>query len=89
MQPTERRANNVTNLEKENLEAHVDLCALRYSYLEEKLERIDAKLDALHADIMERNQKFPFPRPKAAWITGGFTVLAAIITGIIVLIVNM
>ena len=34
-------AMNQSRLERENLEAHVDLCAERYRVLEEKLNRLE------------------------------------------------
>ena len=36
-----------SRLERENLEAHVDLCAERYRVLEEKLNRLESKVDSL------------------------------------------
>lgn len=36
-----------TNLERESLEAHVDLCALRYETLERRLDAMDVKIDNL------------------------------------------
>ena len=38
---------NQSRLERENLEAHVDLCAERYRVLEEKLNRLETKVDGL------------------------------------------
>lgn len=40
-----------TNLERENLEAHVDLCAERYSYLESRLTAIENKVDGISKDV--------------------------------------
>jgi archaellum component FlaC len=40
-------------LERENLEAHVDLCAERYRVLEDKLNRLDGKFDAVSKQISE------------------------------------
>ena len=40
-----------TNLEKENLEAHVDLCAQRYNVLEGRLSKIEEKVEHIHADM--------------------------------------
>ena len=37
--------------EKENLEAHVDLCALRYADLDTRLTKLEAKLDQIEAKI--------------------------------------
>ena len=34
-----------TKLEKENLEAHVDLCEQRYKNLETRLEKIEEKVE--------------------------------------------
>ena len=43
-----------TNLEKTRLEAHVDLCALRYGQLESRLSGIENKVSTLHETI-EKN----------------------------------
>lgn len=45
-----------TKLERENLEAHVDLCAQRYQILEARLTTIEAKVENIHQDIMKGNQ---------------------------------
>lgn len=34
-----------TDLEKKSLEAHVDLCAQRYRFLEEKIETLEEKIN--------------------------------------------
>lgn len=34
---------DTTDIEKKSLEAHVELCAERYRYLEEKLESLEAR----------------------------------------------
>jgi uncharacterized protein YigA (DUF484 family) len=34
-----------TDLERKSLEAHVDLCAQRYRFLESKLQALDEKVD--------------------------------------------
>lgn len=44
-----------TNLERENLEAHVDLCAQRYQILEGRLSVIEAKVESIHQDITKGN----------------------------------
>ena len=41
---------NQSRLERENLEAHVDLCAERYRVLEEKLNR----LETIFGDVLLR-----------------------------------
>lgn len=42
-----------TALERTNLEAHVDLCAQRYSHLENRLELIETKVGSLAKAIEE------------------------------------
>ncbi len=40
-----------TDLEKENLEAHVELCSERYKTLHNKLDAINSRLDK-HEDVL-------------------------------------
>lgn len=42
-----------TNFERQNLEAHVDLCAERYRVLEEKVSKIDEGLNQVRLVIQE------------------------------------
>jgi len=42
-----------TDIEKENLESHVELCALRYQNLEDRLKAIENKVILLTAQIDE------------------------------------
>lgn len=41
-----------TSLEKQSLEAHVDLCALRYQQLDQRLTNLETKVDKIHEDIV-------------------------------------
>mgnify|MGYP001556503444 CR=1 FL=1 len=41
-----------TELERESLEAHVDLCALRYEQLDKRLTGLETKVDDIHEDIV-------------------------------------
>lgn len=41
-----------TSLEKTSLEAHVDLCALRYAQLDTRLNHLEKKVDSIHEDII-------------------------------------
>ena len=41
-----------TSLERTSLEAHVDLCALRYQQLDSRLTALEAKVDDIHEDII-------------------------------------
>ena len=42
-----------TDLEKKSLEAHVDLCAQRYRFLESKMEAVDGKIAGLNTVVGE------------------------------------
>ena len=42
-----------TDIEKKSLEAHVELCAERYSNLETKLENLDGRMDKLEGHIVD------------------------------------
>lgn len=44
---------STTNIEKENLEAHVELCAERYDALESKLDTVEEKVNSLEGSIGE------------------------------------
>ena len=41
-----------TELEKTSLEAHVDLCALRYYQLDNRLSTLEDKVDSMHEEII-------------------------------------
>jgi prefoldin subunit 5 len=42
---------DTTEIEKKSLEAHVELCAERYRYLEEKLETLEGNIASLKSMI--------------------------------------
>lgn len=42
-----------TTIEKKNLETHVELCAERYKFLENKLESVEEKVSGLEGVIRE------------------------------------
>jgi hypothetical protein len=42
-----------TDLEKKSLEAHVDLCAQRYRFLESKMEAVEQKIAGLNSIVSE------------------------------------
>jgi len=46
---------STTDLEKTSLEAHVDLCALRYENLDRRLTNVETKLDNI-SDAMKAGQ---------------------------------
>lgn len=44
---------DTTDIEKKSLEAHVELCAERYRFLEEKMESIDENVTAVAKSIAD------------------------------------
>lgn len=44
---------DTTDIEKKSLEAHVELCAERYRFLENKLENVEQKITGLNQVIRE------------------------------------
>ena len=44
---------DTTDIEKKSLEAHVELCAERYKFLETKLETLEGKISKLTSGIDE------------------------------------
>ena len=46
-------ANHPTDIEKNNLESHVELCALRYSQLDLRLDNIEKKVEKLSSNISD------------------------------------
>lgn len=73
-----------TNLEKESLEAHVDLCALRYQQLDGRLTKIEEKVDHIHKDITEGNKGMI----KVLIGTAG-TVVAGLLSTIVVILFQL
>lgn len=44
---------DTTDLEKKSLEAHVDLCAQRYRFLEEKITGLDEKVESVVTSVAD------------------------------------
>jgi len=73
-----------TNLEKESLEAHVDLCALRYGQLDSRLSALEKKVDEVHEDIVEGQKSLT----KVIVGTAG-TVIAGIASLVVTILMKM
>lgn len=69
-----------TSLERENLEAHVDLCAERYKHLDLRLSSLEAKMDAVSQAIANSSSSM-----QTVVISSAATVVASVI-GLIVAI---
>tara|TARA_B110000503_G_scaffold43763_1_gene71615 strand:- start:924 stop:1160 length:237 start_codon:yes stop_codon:yes gene_type:complete len=72
-----------TNLEKQSLEAHVDLCALRYQNLDNRLSTVENTLRDIHQDIKNGQQSMT----KVLIGTAG-TIVAGLLSTIIVIIMQ-
>lgn len=63
-----------TKLEKESLEAHVDLCAMRYQQLDLRLKTLEHKMDLVQKEILDGSKSL-----KNVMITSAGTIVAALI----------
>jgi hypothetical protein len=72
-----------TDIEKESLETHVELCALRYSQLETRLENIEKKVGTLQELIEKSNTSMI----KVMVGTAG-TVIAGVLSTIVVILLK-
>jgi hypothetical protein len=73
-----------TDLEKQSLEAHVDLCALRYEQLDGRLSTLETKVDSIHKDITEGQKSMT----KVLIGTAG-TIIAGLLSTVVVILMNM
>jgi hypothetical protein len=72
-----------TNLEKENLEAHVDLCALRYEQLDKRLTALEEKMSEMHTQMIIENRNL-----KKVIITSTATIIASVIGLVTTIIIS-
>ena len=80
-----------SRLERENLEAHVDLCAERYRVLEEKLDRIEEKFERIEqaiADMADKQVNDAKGNNKVL-IGAAATVIAGLLSTIVLLLLNL
>ena len=73
-----------TELERENLEAHVDLCQQRYENLESRLTKIEEKVDSIHKDVVEGQKSMT-----KVLIGAAGTIVDGLLSTIIVLVMNL
>jgi len=80
-----------SRLERENLEAHVDLCAERYRVLEEKLIRLESKVDSLANTIalMAEKQQTDKASNNKLVIGAAATVIAGLLSTVVLLLLNL
>jgi hypothetical protein len=75
---------STTELEKQNLEAHVDLCAERYKGLHDRLSAIETTLTRMNNDLMTNHKS----TGKTLIMTAG-TVVAGLLSTIVVILMKM
>lgn len=69
-----------TDHEKESLEAHVDLCAMRYKQLDTRLTVLETKMDGISKTIFESSNSM-----KTVIISASATIVASL-CGVIITI---
>jgi tetrahydromethanopterin S-methyltransferase subunit G len=72
-----------TELERNNLAAHVDLCALRYEQLDQRLTNLETKVDVIHSDIIAGQKSMS----KVLIGTAG-TVIAGILSVVVAIVLT-
>ncbi len=73
-----------TELEKTNLEAHVDLCSERYKGLHDRLSAIEIRLGRMNEDIVAGQKS----HSKTIIATAG-TVVAGLLSTVVVILMKM
>lgn len=76
-------SNATTSLERQSLEAHVDLCALRYKQLDDRLTSLEGKVDDMHADIIQGQKSLT----KVIVGTAG-TVIAGVLSVVVAVLMS-
>ena len=75
---------STTDLEKQNLEAHVDLCAERYKGLHDRLSAIELSLKRMNEDMLAGQKS----SSKTIIATAG-TVVAGLLSTVVVILMKM
>ena len=73
-----------TDLEKQNLEAHVDLCSERYKGLHDRLSAIEVRLGKMNEDMTNSHKS----QTKTIIATAG-TVVAGLLSTVVVILMKM
>ena len=73
-----------TTLEKANLEVHVDLSTLRYQNLDDRLTKIEKKVETIHTDIIKGQKSL-----SKVIITTAGTIIAGVISVILTILLRM
>lgn len=79
----------MSNLERNNLEAHVDLCAERYLQLHVSLDRLEQRLNSMHAMLEELRGRtgHNLQRQLERYLTWGGVIITTLV-GIVVYVLR-
>ena len=72
-----------TDLERQSLEAHVDLCAMRYGQLDNRLSVLEKKMDQVQEQIIESQKSL-----KTVLISSAATIVAGILSVVVTLLMK-
>ena len=75
---------STTELEKQNLEAHVDLCSERYKGLHDRLSAIEVRLGKMNEEVTQGHKS----QTKTIIATAG-TVVAGLLSTVVVILMKM
>ena len=75
---------STTDLEKQNLEAHVDLCSERYKGLHDRLSAIEIRLQKMNED-----QQVSHKSSQKTIIATAGTVVAGLLSTVVVILMKM
>ena len=75
---------DTTEYERAHLEAHVDLCAIRYAQLNDRLEKVETAVSELHQGIIKGNKGLV-----KAMIVAVSTVIVALVGAVATIISSM
>jgi pantothenate kinase len=78
------RLMSTTELEKQNLEAHVDLCSERYKGLHDRLSAIEIRLGKMNEEMTQGHKS----QTKTIIATAG-TVVAGLLSTVVVILMKM
>lgn len=80
-----------SRLERENLEAHVDLCAERYRVLEEKFNRLESKVDDIATSVKEMADKQAQEKSANTKLVMGAaaTIIMGLLSTVVLLLLNL
>ena len=80
-----------TNIEKQSLEAHVELCAERYEKLDNKLTIVEKKVEKLEEHIVAIRESLAGSGDKQSkqLIAIGTAIISVLLTGLITLTVHL